>query len=587
MIENMRKYTGLMAVVFILLAAGFLFTMNDISSTGGGGGMGSGPTMLEANGRILDRQEYRRMGESTLRLASEAGLHGYVNFLMVPDSAQLQQAMQLLRFGYPNYYVTMGRNLKADDINRFVSNRIIIQQAIKDMGVHASDEEINNAIMSSTSFASEGKFDSTKYAGFIDKRLGSLGMTEKDLRSIVHESLCLEKIIQIVGGGLTPPRNAAEDLIASQMQSVVLSRVTLKRDDFVKKENPTEEEIKAYWETHKDAYKTQEQRRINYILLNLPPKTQIKSSPAPPLAEDATDEQKKAHAEVEQARLAAETQLKAEMEEKRAKQALSIQREIDQIAQEIYDSEEQKLPLDFESILTKRNHKAQKSGLFARTSVPKELASLKLRGNYNQGKTIADFIFGHSTVSKDPYDLVSDALPVGEHGWIIFTLEEVVEPTLLDYEAAKPRARTQLVSENAAEKLKQAAKEARESIVEQMASGKNFDQAVEEKGLKAEQIGPFGLSNRDFQSKEPSFRLLHQKASGLNAGEVSETIDENNRSLFFQLISREIEDTEENKQRMQAAIDNGANQIMMVAFLNWLHQQYDDADVKGLAVEEQ
>lgn len=586
MIENMRKYTGLMAVVFILLAAGFLFTMNDISSTGGGGGMGSGPTLLEANGRILDRQEYRRMGDSTLRLASEAGLHAYVNFLIVPDSAQLQQAMQLLRFGYPNYYVTMGRNLKADDFNRFIANRIIIQQAIKDMGVNASDEEINNAIMSSTGFATDGKFDSTKYAGFIDKRLGSLGMTEKDLRSIVHESLCLEKIIQIVGGGLIPPRNAAEDLIAAQMQSVVLSRVALNRGDFVKKEDPSEEEIKAYWETHKDAYKTQEQRRINYILLNLPPKTEIKSSAAP-LAEDATDEQKKAHAQAEQARLAAETKLKAQMEEQRAKQALSIQREIDQIAQEIYDSEEQKLSLDFESILTKRNHQMQKTGLFTRAGVPKELNSLKLRGNYNEGKTIGDFIFGHSTGSQDPYDLVSDALPVGEHGWIIFTLEEVVEPTLLDYEAAKLRARTQLVSENASEKIKQAAKEARNSIVEQVASGKSFDQAVEEQGLKAEQIGPFGLSNRDFQSKEPSFRLLHQKASGLNPGEVSETIDENNRSLFFQLVSREIEDTEENKQRMQAAIDNGANQIMLIAFLNWLQQQYEEADVKGLAVEEQ
>lgn len=586
MIENMRKYTGLMAVVFILLAAGFLFTMNDISSTGGGGGMGSGPTFLEANGRILDRQEYRRMGDSTLQLASQAGLHGYVNFLMVPDTAQLQQAMQLLRFGYPNYYVTMGRNLKADDINRFISNRIIIQQAMKDMGVHASEEEINNAITSSSGFATEGKFDPAKYSSFIDKRLGRLGMTEKDLRNVVHESLCLEKIIQIIGGGLVPPRKAAEHLLEAQMQSVALSRVVLKRGDFIKQENPSEEDIKAYWDTHKDAYKANEQRRINYILLTLPPKTQITSSPAP-LAKDATEEDKKAHAQAEQVRLAAETKLKAEMEEKRAKDALSIQREIDQIAQEIYDSEEQKLPLDLAAILTKRNQQLKKTGLFTQSSIPKELAALKLRGNYNQGKSIGDFIFGHSTSSKDPYDLVSDALPVGEHGWIIFTLEEVIEPTLLDYEAAKLSARAQLVEENASKKLKEAAKAARDSIVEQVTSGKTFDQAVEEQGLKAEQIGPFGINDRDFQSKEPSFRLLHQKASGLNPGDVSETIDESNRSLFFQLVRREIEDTEENKQRMQSAIDNGSAQIMMVAFLSWLQQQYDEADVKGLAVEDQ
>ena len=585
MIENMRKYTGLMAAVFILLAAGFLFTMNDISG-GGGGGMGSGPTVLEANGRILDQQEYRRMGDSTLQLASEAGLHLYVNFLIVPDAPQLQQAMQLLQYGYPNYYRTMGRNLKADDFNRFISNRIIIQQAMQSMGVRASDEEINTAIMSSPSFSSEGKFDNAKYASFIEKRLGRLGMTEKDLREIVHESLCLNKIIEIVGGGLLVPRQAAQDLLEAQMQAVSISRVVFNRDDFVEKEQPSEEEIKAYWDTHQDAYKTEEQRRINYILLTLPPETQVKSSPAT-LPTDATEEQKKAHAEAEQARLDAEAQVKAQLADKRAQDARSIQKEIDQISQEIYNSEEEKKPLDFAAILTKRNHQIQQTGLFSRSKLPKEIAALKLRGNFNKGKTIADFIFGHSTASQDPYDLVSDALPVGEHGWIVFTLEEVVEPTLLDYTAARGAARAQMVSENGSIKVKEAAQVARAATAELVKSGKSFDEAATEQGLTPVQIGPFTINDRETQSKEPSYRLLHQKASGLNPGDLSESIDENDRSLFFYLISREVEDTEESKQRIESVINNGKNQIMMIAFLNWLQQQYQEADVKGLAVDGQ
>jgi hypothetical protein len=585
MIENMRKYTGLMAVVFILLAAGFLFTMNDISGSGGGG-MGSGPTILEANGRILDQQEYRRMGDSTLKLASEAGLHAYVNLLIIPDAAQMQQAMQLLQYGYPNYYVTMGRNLKADDFNRFISNRIIIQQAMQSMGVNASDEEINKAIMSSSGFATEGRFDNTKYANFIEKRLGRLGMTEKDLREVIHESLCLNKIIQIVGGGLIAPRQAAQDLLEAQMQSVAISRVIFERDDFVEKENPSEEEIKAYWDTHQDAYKTEEKRRINYVLLTLPPETQVSSSPAA-LPENATEEQKKDHAAAEKARLEAQAQVKAQLAEKRTKAARSIQKEIDQISQEIYDSEEEKRPLDFEAILTKRKQNIKKTELFARAGVPKELSSLALRGNFNRGKTIADFIFGLNDSSQDAYDLVSDALPIGEHGWIIFTLEEVVEPTLLDYTAARARARAQLVSENGSKKVKEAALAALDTTKKLIDSGKSFDEAITEQGLTALPLGPFGMNDRETQSKDPSFRLLHQKASGLNIGDLSEAIDENDRSLFFHLVSREIADTEESKQRIESMINNSKNQVMMIAFLNWMHQQYDEADVKGLAVEDQ
>jgi len=585
MIENMRKYTGLMAVVFILLAAGFLFTMNDLSTTRGGG-MGSGPAILEANGRILDQQEYRRMGDNTLQLASEAGLHTYVNFLMVPDARQLQQAMQLLQFGYPNYYATMGRNLKSQDINRFIANRIIIQQAVEEMGIYASDEEVTNTIKTSRRFAPEGKFNNTEYATFIDKRLGRIGMTEKDLREIVRENLCLDKLIQVVGGGLLAPRNAVRDQLEAQLQNVTLARIVFNRDDFVEKEDPSEEEIKAYWDTHQDAYKTDEQRRINYILLSLPPETQVKSSPAA-LPANATEEQKKAHAEAVQAGLDAEAKMKVQLADQRAKDARSIQKEIDQISQEIYDSEEDKKPLDLAAILTKRNHQIKKTGLFTSATIPKELGSLKLRGNVNQGKSLSDLIFGQSASSDNPYDLVSDALPVGDHGWIIFTLEEVVEPVLLDYNAARVKARAQLISENGSKKVKLAAKAARDSIEALMKSGKSFEDAAKQEGLTAVQVGPFTINDRDIQSKEPSFRLLFQKASGLNPGDISETIDENNRSLFFHLAKREINDTEGNQSRIDAAINDNKNVLMMLTFLNWLNHQYEKADVKGLATEEQ
>ncbi|MCP5535732.1 MAG: SurA N-terminal domain-containing protein [Akkermansiaceae bacterium] len=585
MIENMRKYTGLMVVVFILLGAGFLFTMNDIG-TSSGGGMGSGPTYLEAAGRSLDQQEYRRMGDSTLQLASEAGLHTYVNFLMVPDARQLQQAMQLMRYGYPNYYITMGRNLTSQDFNRFIANRIIIQKAIEDMGIYASDEEVSETIKTSQRFAPDGKFNEADYATFVDKRLGKLGMTEKDLREVVRENLCLNKLIEIIGGGLLAPRNAVRDQLEAQLQTITLARIVFNRDDFVEKEDPTEEEIKAYWETHQDAYKTEEQRRINYFLIDLPAAEKEElPAPIPPLAADATEEQKKAHAEADKARTEAIAKAKAEKDEANAKAGKELRKQINDISQKVYDRMEDKLPLNFEEILAESNHTLVKTGLFTQANMPKEIADLTLRGNVNQGRSLAEEIFGTAN-SKDPYDLISDPLPVGEHGWIIYTLEEVVVPELLDYAAARNKARAQLIAENGSKKVKEAAKAARDAIVELMKSGKSFDAAAKEKGLVPVQVGPFSLSGVA-PKDEPSFRLLHQKASGLNPGEVSETIDENDRSLFFYVDKREIEDTEESKRRIDFSIENNKNELMILTFLNWINHQYQSAEVKGLATQEQ
>ncbi len=74
-------------------------------------------------------------------------------------------------------------------------------------GIYASEEEVTEAIKASQRFAPTGTYDASIYATFVEKRLGKLGMTEKDLREIVRESLCLNQLISIVGGGLIAPRS--------------------------------------------------------------------------------------------------------------------------------------------------------------------------------------------------------------------------------------------------------------------------------------------------------------------------------------------------------------------------------------------
>ena len=119
-----------------------------------------------------------------------------------------------------------------------------------------------------------------------------------------------------------------------------------------------------------------------------------------------------------------------------------------------------------------------------------------------------------------------------------------------------------------------------------MKSGKNFDEAAKEKGLVPVQVGPYSLGGVP-PKDEPKHRELHQVASGLNPGEVSETIDESDRSLFIYVDKREIEDTEESKRQIDFGIENNKGQLMILTYLNWLNHQYAGAKVKGLATETQ
>ncbi len=578
MIENMRKYTALMIIVFVLLIAGFLFTMGPTSGSGAGGG--SGPAVLEVYGLSIDEQEYYRRGDRTLQLSSELGLHFYVNFLIAPDIQQLMQANQLMRYGYANYYVTMSRNLDQQDFNRFITNRATLQRAMSEMGLYASEEEVTQSLKTSQRFAPNGQYNALDYTAFVDKRLGRLGMTEKYLREIVRESICLNKLIQLVGGGLSAPRTAVQDQQEARNQSITLARITLDRDDFVEKENPSEEEIKAYWEVHQDAYKTKEQRRVSYILLDQPetPKQEDKktSSEDKPATETAKID---AENDAEKNRKEAEEKAKKATEEKKKAARIAVMRDIEAISDKIVQKINDKLPLNFEAISAEYNQTLVKSDLFTQDSPPAELKDLSLRGNSARGRNILDEVFSMAMTS-DPYDLVSKPFRVGETGWIIFRLDEIIEPVLLDYTAARAKARAQLISENATKKVKNAADEARVKILASMKSGKGFDVAAKELGFTPIQIGPYstdGIAPKN----EPSYRQLHQTASGLNIGDVSEAIHENDRSLIVFVENREIEDTEQNKNMVDSMVDSSKGELTVRSFMNWRDSQFQKAKVSG------
>ena len=568
MIENMRKYTGLMVVVFVLLAAGFLFTMNDIGTGAAGGG--GGPTVLEVHGQSLDQQAYNKSGQRTLQLCSEIGMHNYVNFLMAPDAQQLQQALQLGRFGY-NYFTMLRNNLSEEELSRFVANRVILQHAIEDMGLYASEEEISEAVKGLPAFSANGKYSEEAYVSFVDKRLGRLGMTEQYLRDIARENICLNKLVNILGGNLSPARSAVQDQIEAQAQTITLAKVTFNRDDFVEKENPTEEEIKVYWEANQDAYKTDEQRRISYYYIKIP--EEVEETKSESTTTDVTEEEPK-----EAAAKAATAKA-----ERRAAEAKNLKRKVVKFEDSLIDSEDKKKPLDFSALVAEQEGEVVKTELFTRDTLPSELKGLTLRGTLNGNRSLSDIIFQTQTYKND-YDRVSDAQPVGEDGWIIFLLEEIVEPVVLEYADARNKARAQLIGQNATEKVKQAAKDTREEVLELMKSGKDFDTAAREKGLSPVQVGPFSNSTAP-PKDEPSARSLHSVARGLNKGDVSESIDEQDRSLFIFVEKRELEDTEENKLRVDGALQGAQIDLMLRTFLNWLNHQHQQAEVKIIANE--
>jgi hypothetical protein len=119
MIEHLRKYTGLIIFVIALLFVGLAF-LGDNANLGRGS---NDPAYLSVDGTSYSVSDFRKKGESARALGSGLGLYQYL--------------------------ITMGGlgGANEDEASKqFFVNRLIVEQACGEFGIHPGDEEVTAAL---------------------------------------------------------------------------------------------------------------------------------------------------------------------------------------------------------------------------------------------------------------------------------------------------------------------------------------------------------------------------------------------------------------------------------------------------------
>ncbi len=183
MIENLRKYPGVIIAALVAVFIGFLLMDTERFFRQSGAGS------IEIDGVTYDYNEFQRIGPSSLKLAQQ--LSSY-------------QSMDLYRF------VMALSDPKANSPEAaersFFSNRLFLRQAAQEFGIHPGDEEVQTFLRERSVFAdsdptnpSSKKFNQENYQNFVMNSLGKSGMTEADLLALVRDMLAMEKIQGVLG----------------------------------------------------------------------------------------------------------------------------------------------------------------------------------------------------------------------------------------------------------------------------------------------------------------------------------------------------------------------------------------------------
>jgi hypothetical protein len=551
MIENIRKYTGLMIVVFVILFISFFFLdTGSVSSASGGG------AVIKVDGRGYTEKEVRRVGYAGLDLT--------------------QSLMQMGDFGLYQFLIGLssGAESQGEAAEQFFVGRVLLREAAEEFGIHPGDEEINTYIRTMRAFANtDGTFDESKYRTFIDRALGRLGLTEADIRDLASDVLISKKLTSLIGTGLAMDRDFVARSLAANKQQIDINLAQLSIDPFEAAIDPTEEEIKTYWETIQDAFTTEPLRKFTYIIA-----TPTVVEDVPPL-EDTADTLAEAAAS-DEAKAAAR---KVKEDEHKAKEAAVVEKrrqeqiKLDGLVDDfMFDLENQK-GAGFEELAAKNGWEVVTTELFSQTSPPPAL-NVALRASSSQGKA-ADELFRVKVIKADPYSKISPAIAIGENQWLVARQDEEVPSRAKTFEEARDEARAQFIAEKAMEAMKAAAEEAATKIKEGLAAGKTFAEAAKEAGIETvHSVEKVTSAHQVNPAAEPA--SLFQAASNVDPGTLAETIVESDRAFILHVVKREVVKEENAAGILDAEVNNVTTQNETFGYMSWLNSRTEAAKVE-------
>jgi peptidyl-prolyl cis-trans isomerase D len=139
-------------------------------------------------------------------------------------------------------------------------DRSLMQQAAEKFKLTVSDEELAESIRNIGAFQTAGVFDNRRYIN----TLNSNKLTPETFEVQQRDALIIDRLQAFVSGNIKVTDLEAEQWYIWNNTEVDIDYVILEPQRY-KDIEPTDEEIRNYFDQHKDAYKTDPQIKVRYL----------------------------------------------------------------------------------------------------------------------------------------------------------------------------------------------------------------------------------------------------------------------------------------------------------------------------------
>lgn len=148
-------------------------------------------------------------------------------------------------------------------------NRAILKAEAEALGLYPTEAQIDDYLRAMPTFKNaDGSFNTELYRRLTGFRHGNANRVQEEaFRKVVADMMVWESMSNLLNDGISYDTGVQEQLINSLTQTVRGRTAWLPRDAVKKPSAPTEEQIREYWENHKEMYKSPERRIISVYTL--------------------------------------------------------------------------------------------------------------------------------------------------------------------------------------------------------------------------------------------------------------------------------------------------------------------------------
>ncbi len=233
MLSLMRKKAGswMIKVTIFVIAVVFVFWGFNISEK-------DKSKIASVNGDLISLDEYNRAYDDLKEQVSQ-------------------------RFGNRlNDEMIENLGLRKQALNQLVEHKLMIQEA-KKLNFRVTDEELGIAIRNIEAFKIAGVFDSRRYNDILNR----VRLTPETFEVQQKEDMLIRKLRAFIAENVKVSEQEAREWFNYEDASVDIDFVLFASGRY-KNIKPSDEEIKIYFQEHKESYKTEPKLKVRYLYFN-------------------------------------------------------------------------------------------------------------------------------------------------------------------------------------------------------------------------------------------------------------------------------------------------------------------------------